>query len=107
MRAGRLDSFITIQQLTSTRDPVFGSEVQTWSTLTQVWAEVRDLSGREFTQARQTGTQITTEITIRHRTDVTPKQRILDDGRTLEISNVMQIGRREGLRLMCEEINGG
>jgi SPP1 family predicted phage head-tail adaptor len=107
VRAGRLDRLITIQQLTSTRDAVFGSEVQTWSTLAQVWADVRDLSGREFVQARQTGTQITTELTIRHRTDVTPKQRVLVDGRTLEINNVLQIGRRDGLRLMCEEINGG
>lgn len=103
--AGRMDRQGIIQELTVTRDPVFGSEVQTWSTLAAVWMQVTDIAGREFDQARQTGTQLTVEVRIRYRDDVTPKQRIVVEGRMLEINNVLQVGRRRGLRLLCEEIN--
>lgn len=103
--AGRLDRQGIIQELTVTRDPVFGSEVQNWTTLATVWMQVTDISGREFDQARQTGTQLGVEVRIRYRSDVTPRQRLQVDGRVLEINNVLQIGRRRGLRLLCEEIN--
>lgn len=103
--AGRMDRQGIIQQLTVTRDPVFGSEVQTWATLATVWMQVTDTAGREFDKARQTGTQLSVEVRIRYRSDVTPLQRLVVDGRTLEINNVLQVGRRRGLRLLCEEIN--
>lgn len=106
LQAGKLDRFITIQSAASSRDATYGSEVQTWSTLAQVWGRVEDVSGREFFAARQRGGDTMVKVIIRHRTDVTRRMRlVLDDARVLEIDTVLQISRDKGLELVCKEIN--
>ena len=42
-----LNRIIEIQQPVITRDPSYGSEMTTWTTLDQVWAEKRQTSGKE------------------------------------------------------------
>lgn len=108
MRAGKLDRLVTLQTFTSGRDADYGSETKTWTTLAQVWARVEGVSGREFFSARQTGAERTLRLTIRYRSDVTEKLRVLlDGGRTLEVHTLREIGRRRGLELICGEINAG
>lgn len=101
MRAGRLRHRITIEQATPTQDD-FGQEIIAWSTLATVWAEKRDLSGRELFQAQQVSSQVTTQFRIRHRTDVGGGERIVHDGVTYNIEAPQDpTGREVELLLLC------
>lgn len=104
VRAGLLRHRVTIQEEQVTEDD-WGQPVQTWVDHVSVWADVRDLRGREFIEARAApGGEITTQIRIRYRDDVTRLMRVQHDGRILEIEAVVEpTGRREELHLMCRE----
>jgi len=54
-----------------------------WEDVAEVWANVRELSGRELTAARQRQGQLTHEIEIRWRAGVTATMRGVFEGRKL------------------------
>src|SRR3970282_1169961 len=70
---------IAIEEATEAQDG-YGAAIPTWGMLATVWAEKKDLSGRELFQAQQVNAQTTTQFTIRHRGDVTAKMRVKHDG---------------------------
>jgi SPP1 family predicted phage head-tail adaptor len=100
MSAGDFDRLVTLQQKTQTRD-ANGGFVDTWGTLAEVFASVDDLAGREFWESRATNARTTTRITIRYRDDVTSALRVVVDGVTYEVTEVLQIGRRWRLQLLA------
>lgn len=103
-RAGVLRHRVTFQSHESGEDAA-GQPVDEWVDHVTVWAEVRDLRGREFLEAQQApGGEVTTQVRIRYRDDLTRQQRIQHSGRVLEIVAIIDPdGRREELQLMCRE----
>lgn len=100
MRAGLLDRRVTLQQRTLTQDAQ-GQHVESWSTLATVWATKRDVTGREFVAAQGANADASTVFQIRWRSDVSVLNQVAYEGVTHEIVHVAEIGRREGLQLVC------
>jgi SPP1 family predicted phage head-tail adaptor len=79
-----------------------GAEEETTEALATVWASKEDLSGREWFQAMQIQSEVSTRFKIRYRADVYPQMQIVYG---LEIYRIEAIldpdGRREQLHLMC------
>lgn len=107
MRAGRLRHRVTIQHRTLGQDDA-GALVETWATTAVVWADVRTVGGGERLQPgiEQTVATMQHQVTIRrHPTTILPSQRVIWQGRTLEITSVQEPDNRQRLvLLMCQEI---
>lgn len=104
VRAGTLRHRVTIQSVGTAQDDA-GQPTEVWSDVATVWGRVRDIRGHDFIEAQQApGGEITTEVTIRYRDDITRQHRLIAIGRTLEIRAVIEpTGRGEEFRLMCRE----
>ena len=101
MRAGQLDRSI-ILQTNSASQSTTGEVSESWSTLATVWAKKIERGGREFHAAQQVNAETQVVFRIRHRTDVNAQVQISFDSVTYEIMHVMEIGRAEGLDLLCK-----
>lgn len=103
--AGRLRHRVTLQRLEQQRNAL-GEALDTWVPLASVWAEVRDLSGREWYEARQLPEgDVSTTIIIRHRSDVRRTMRVIFGARVFDIVAVLdKDGRGRMLQLMCREV---
>jgi len=105
MDAGRLDRRVTLQSATISKDAA-GAPVSTWADLATVWANVRDLSGRDMIAAQQAGNAVSRVVTIRWRDGITAALRLLfSDGKTANIGWVREIGRKEWIELYAEVVN--
>ncbi len=93
MNPGLLDRRITIQQQAITTGAT-GQPIETWSTLAaNLSARKQDLSGRETNRDGQEVATGTTLFTIRHRGDVSAKNRVLLGARIYEVQFVREMGR--------------
>ena len=70
MRAGDLRHQIVIEQQSASLDS-FGGQVQTWSTVNTVFADIVPLSGRELEAAQAINTEISHQIRIRYQPALT------------------------------------
>lgn len=101
IEAGRLRTFVAIQQATETRTPG-GAVTTTWATLASVWAGIYPRSGRERFLAGKTVAEGDTSIYIRYRSDVTPRMRVLAGGVIYNIGAVLDTENRHiQLELIC------
>ena len=104
---GRLRQRVTIETAAT---PTDGEPNPSYTTLAaNVPAEVREGSGGnfggEYTRGRQVEAGITCIVTIRYRSDITPRMRIKYGTRYLNIESVIDPnGYRSILELMCKEI---
>lgn len=98
--AGALDRRIVIQRNTAAQDTA-GEPVESWATLSTVWAQIEPLRGVERWQAEQVNAELELKVRIRYLAGVTPKDRFTLGGETYEIESVMEIGRQEGMELLC------
>lgn len=101
MKPEALDRRITIQCAAISQDET-GQEILTWASLPAVWASWRRASARETLAAAEVNAQVTDVFEIRYSRDVESvgaKDRILYGGRTYDIVDVNEIGRREGIRI--------
>lgn len=89
MRAGRLRHRISLQRQQETRDPDTGAVIVAWVEVAKPWASVEPLSAREFIASQAAQSEITARITIRYRSDVTAKDRIVHRGKTYNIEGVL------------------
>ena len=80
-----------------------GGAAVTWTAVAELWAFVRPISGEERLRADQVAGRITHEVFIRHRPDVVPAMRFRAGARVLEITAVLDAGRRHRLKCLCEE----
>ena len=108
LSANDLDRVITIEQRTVTRDPVFNSEVVTWSTLVAgEWAQVVESSTAPSSNPGQADAVAAyvrpTKVRIRWRSDVDTSMRINADGQLLQIQGTAMLGRRQWLEMSCQE----
>ncbi|EOC0865665.1 phage head closure protein [Cronobacter malonaticus] len=110
MQAGKLNKRILLQKPVKTQNPTSGAIESGWADVVQVWANVTDLSARDFVAAKAGQNEVTTRITIRWRDDVTDKHRILYRGRIYDIQGVLEDDKtgREYLTLPCSRgVNDG
>jgi SPP1 family predicted phage head-tail adaptor len=101
MHAGRLDRRITILRATTAAND-FNELVQTWTDIATVWAEAKPVMDGEKIRAGETLALKSYRFTIRYSSDVAdidPRDRLTFDGRTYDVQNVKEVGRREGLEI--------
>lgn len=103
MRAGSLDRRITLRHRTLERDAQH-QEVETFTAYATVWAARNDVRGREFIASQQPIAENTTRFVIRYRADVVHTDRITEGARDYNITQIAEIGRREGLELMAAAV---
>lgn len=81
MQAGKLNKRVILQKPVKTQSPTTGAIVSGWADVAELWANVTDLSARDFVAAQAGQNEVSTRITIRWRDDVTDKHRIVHRGR--------------------------
>jgi len=100
MQAGKLDRQIKLLRYSTTTDTA-GGTVESYVEFATVWAMVKDLRGSQLLAAQQSNSMITTKFQIRHRTDLTAKDRIEWNGKQYEIVGTpIELGRNVGLEIM-------
>jgi SPP1 family predicted phage head-tail adaptor len=87
MEAGKLNQRVIIQSVTYSRND-YGEAVANWSTSDTRWARVEPLSGRELYSARQLNAEVDLKVTLRYKSDLTARNRLLFGTRILEIGAV-------------------
>ena len=103
MQAGKLRSRVTIQATSGAEDDRGGTAAG-WTALVTVWANVAPMSGNEAFAAFKQNPEVTSVVTIRYRTGVTPANRIVVGSRVLDITSVIDVEeRRHWLQLGCKE----
>jgi SPP1 family predicted phage head-tail adaptor len=88
-RAGRLRHRLTIQRRSDGVYDELGHEANDWQTVGCVFAEVRDLAGRELERARQTVAEVSVSVTIRHFELLKPTDRFVFGKRVLNIGGIV------------------
>lgn len=106
-RIGELNRRITIQRATPTTNS-YGEEIVTWSKLATAWAAMRNVPQKEPFAGDQFVSVVSTIFTLRHRSDVTAKMRIVDDGKIYEIDSVADPdGARRFVECQCTLLERG
>lgn len=103
MRIGSLDRRIAIQRQSVTQ-AADGEEVVTWQDVATVWARKIENRGSERFTAQQFVGHAVRTFRFRWSTtvsEITDKHRIVFDGRNFNITDVREIGRREGIEVDC------
>ena len=99
--AGKRDRRVVIQAATQTQNS-FGEPVESWSTVTTVWAEVRPISGQmRFTAARELSTEAAL-FRILYLSTLTERHRLSYNGKAWKIVGLAEIGRRQGWEITAE-----
>jgi len=114
VQIGKLDRRIRFEQKSVVKDPDYGSEVITWITYKEAWAQIVDVTARnqETTNSDLRLLKRPCKVTVRYDTGIDATMRIvvLDrEDRVLEIiSKPAEIGRQEAMEFMAEdyEVNG-
>ena len=102
MTIGQLDRKVTLQAPATVPQDAYGAPAPAGFTdVATVAAGVKYSLGSEAVAADQnTATQRIT-FTIRYRADVRPTWQLAYEGRTFQITDVAEIGRRRGTILTC------
>ena len=78
-----------------------GSAIPGYAVLAEVWAERRDLSGREVVAAAQPIATAQCRFRIRWRGDFDTRARIQEGDTVYEILHIGELGRREGQEILA------
>ena len=100
---GRLDRIVELQERRITRD-AFGSEVESWSEIEKVWANVNQTGVSEDFENESNRAVALRNSTIRilWRSDVQETSRVVYDGFPWDIKGIAEIGFRRELELICQ-----
>lgn len=103
---GNMNRRVTIQEKTVIGKDALNADIVDWVDVATIWAEVIDLSGREFYAAQQINAEITTRVRIWYRTGINARMRIVDGARVLLLiaPPIDPDGRKRELHLMCKEM---
>ena len=94
-----------IQRNTSTQDE-FGQDQESWATIATRWGQVKPMSSKELVASNQVQSNATHEVKLRYDSslNLTAKDRILYDGRFLNIESIINVGERnKEYVLICKE----
>jgi len=107
MRIGALKHPLKLQQRQRVRDPA-GQPVEQWVTIARPWADVRYVSGTQYTRAQAPADIAKVSIQIRKRADVAAGMRLVDrSGVIYKILDVLPDMRaQDRINLPCEVVNG-
>lgn len=89
MQAGELRQKIQLQHAVKTKD-ADGAMVTEFQTFAEVWAKANGLYGKEYWEAKAYRAETTVEFTIRYRSDLKVKDRILFQNGIYNISQIDQ-----------------
>ncbi len=104
MQAGKLNRRIAIEQRGTTQDAI-GQPVETWTTVAEVWADVRYQRGLEAIKAGADVSVVNLSVRIRYRAGIDAGMRILHGSDVLDIQAVLpDAGRREYIDLACRKV---
>lgn len=103
MRAGKLDRSIVIQAAANGVAPD-GTPVEEWTDFAAVRAQLVQASTDEFLAGYGESDNTVVILRVRWLDGVTTKHRVQFEGRTLNLREIKEIGRRRGLELRCEEV---
>lgn len=107
MRAGSLDTRISIQRRVATQDTA-GEPALAWETVAERWASLERTPGREIWNSAQRAGRVPTVFRLRYLAGVTPDMRVVAQGRVFDIKSVVRpSGRAAELSLVCDEIVEG
>lgn len=98
MRSGALDRTIRIQAV-AYEDDGTGNQIETWTDLAVVRAQLLQASTEEFQRSWGTSSEPTYVFRVRWLNGVTLGHRIIHDGIIREIKEIKEIGRRKGLEI--------
>lgn len=102
MRAGTLNSRVTIRQQATGQDPL-GQPLLTWSDVATVWANIKHTSGIEQIKAGAETSTVKVSIQIRYKTGLTHAMRVVHGADTYNIISVLpDVGKKEYTNLVCE-----
>jgi len=87
--AGVLRHLVQLQTPVQLQDPITGAMVDTWANVAKIWAEIVPSSAREFVAAGAEQSEVRGRATIRYRTDVNAKMRIVYRNKTYAILGVL------------------
>ena len=107
LKSGDLDRRITFEERQVVQNSTYGTNEGEWVEVATVWAQVQDLlpSRSEGIESNIQIARRPCRIRIRYRSDITSAMRIDLDGRKLRIlSAPAELGRREGIELLAEEL---
>jgi SPP1 family predicted phage head-tail adaptor len=104
--AGTLDRLIRFEHAAETTS-ASGEVSLTWALLVEVWGSKEPLTGRELFAAQQASAKVDTRFRVRYSPavdEVSPDEtyRIICEGKTYDITSVLETGRREGLEILAE-----
>ncbi len=107
MNSGALRHRISIQRHSTEVDDL-GQQLDEWTEVVSVWADITDRRGREIVEARQTTyNEVTTDVRIRVNLPLTPEMRVVEQchgRRVFQIVDVRQnYAPRPETLLECEE----
>jgi len=101
---GRAKHPIEIQQKISTPDGS-GSSIESWIGFGADRAEILPISAAERIRAHEIETEITHLLTIRYRSGITDKMKIVFRDRTFNIKSIIDVEEANvKLQLLCTEI---
>ena len=104
MRAGDLNTRITIQRRTTIRDSL-GQPIEMWPAVAELWANVRHESGLSRIAADADKSIVKASIRIRRRSGIDAGMRVLVAGMVYEIDAVQpDLIANEHLDLVCRRI---
>lgn len=101
--SGRMRERVTLQRPVD-RQNEFGEATLEWEEAAVVWANVMNLTARDYFAAQQSGTLATHRITIRHYADIQPTWRILWRGRMMEITSISEREFRRLHEIIAKEV---
>ncbi len=102
MRAGDLRHRVAIQSPTESRDEA-GGVLVSWADEATVWALVENTAAAEQYDAMQVREGATYRVTIRYRRGLTGRQRLIHEGRILNITGVVADPIKIMLTIDCRE----
>ena len=99
----RIRHRLILQQELKTPDSA-GGFVRTWQDITDLWAEITPLNGKEKFFSERLQSALTHRVFIRYRSGITTENRLVFNGRALNIRSVMNIDEKNAvLELLVEE----
>ncbi|WP_292935514.1 phage head closure protein [Noviherbaspirillum sp.] len=103
MRAGKLRHKVTVERVTITQDPDYGSVIETWTPVGTFPASVEPINGREYFTAHLALSEVTTRIRMRYQAGLSVLDRITHGGTVYNVQSVINPDmRNEELVLMCK-----
>lgn len=100
---GKLRHRITLQKSVVTHDDI-GQELEEWQDVATVWASVEPLSGKEYFNAQQINSAISTKIGMRYLPGITTDMRVYFKRHPYNILSIINLEERNlYLQLLCSE----